>query len=212
MEFDIHLVNLIKNLPKEVIDRIFLWLPWNILENTREIQSKYVKDISKYETMSEAIIYKNLRNIEWLLNCGYLLEISTIYYVAKNGDLESVKWLRGRKCPWSKLVFNGAACNGHLDIIKWLFYNGCPWDKDTFSWAVQYGNIEIMEWMIKNGFSLAETSFYVAVRDENLITMEWLLKHGCPYYINTLLYLSQHVCKKRPIEIAHWLEENLIIL
>merc|ERR1711934_735087 len=47
---------------------------------------------------------------------------------ARGGQLETLKWLRSKGCPWDEDACAGAAESGHLEMVKWLRSEGCPWD------------------------------------------------------------------------------------
>ena len=47
----------------------------------------------------------------------------------KYGQLDVLKWLHEKRCPWTSWTSwscAGAAENGHFEILKWLHENKCP--------------------------------------------------------------------------------------
>ena len=50
---------------------------------------------------------------------------------AGRGDLEMLKWLRARGCPWGAGTAGAAGC-GHLEVLKWLRAEGCPEYESTY--------------------------------------------------------------------------------
>ena len=50
----------------------------------------------------------------------------------QNGNLENMKWLLEKGCPWNFWTFEKAAEHGNLENMKWLLEKGCPWNEDTF--------------------------------------------------------------------------------
>ena len=85
--------------PREILDLIYLHLDYKTLEQSREIQSEYVKKITQYETMYEA---------------------------AKNENLSMLRWLKENCCPWDSGTFVAAKENGNAEILCWLKEHGCP--------------------------------------------------------------------------------------
>jgi hypothetical protein len=64
--------------------------------------------------------------------------------VAKNGNLDNMKWLLKNKFPYDTFTFTYATENGNLDNIKWLLENKFPtthlhdmqpYDSSTFTCA-----------------------------------------------------------------------------
>jgi len=75
----------------------------------------------------------------------------TFAEMAKNGNLENMKWLKENGCSWNELTFFNAAKNGNLENMKWLKENGCPWNEWTFRCAARNGNLENIKWLEENG-------------------------------------------------------------
>ena len=51
---------------------------------------------------------------------------------ARSGNLELLKFVRGKGCPWYKGTCSEAAFGGHLECLKYAHENGCPWDEEMF--------------------------------------------------------------------------------
>jgi len=142
-------------LPQEVIDKIFLYLDFETLSKTREIQSDYIQSITSYSTLCYAALNGNLANMKWILSytTDYILDEYVIIDAAYNGNLCNIKWLHSIGCPWNEDTFNYAIINGNLENIKWLFYKGCPYNKEFgLIKAIRNQSLENMMWLISNGF------------------------------------------------------------
>ena len=111
-------------MPQELQDKIFLYLDFKTLKNTRAVQSYYVKKTTEFKDINVA---------------------------AQNGNLDNMKWLLENGCPWGKFTFYTATKNGNLDNMKWLLENGCPWNASTFGNAAENGNLDNMKWLLENG-------------------------------------------------------------
>ena len=61
---------------------------------------------------------------------------------ARSGQLEELKALRAKRCPWNESTCTYAAEGGHLEVLKWARANGCPWDEETRELAANLGYVE----------------------------------------------------------------------
>ena len=61
--------------------------------------------------------------------------------MARNGNVELLKFLRGKGCPWNKETCSGAACKGHLECLQYAHENGCPWNEETCSQDANSGHL-----------------------------------------------------------------------
>ena len=66
---------------------------------------------------------------------------------AGRGDLEMLKWLRAKGCPWDVKACRSAAKSGHLEVLKWLRAEGCPWDEYACESAEVGGQLEVLKWL-----------------------------------------------------------------
>ena len=119
-------------IPIEIQDKIFLYLSWEELEKSRELQSNYVKDCTKFGTLINVIKninieYNGLNNIKWLLGDPRVDPSSNnnaIQVASKNGHTEIVKLLLGdpRVDPttYNNKAIRVASENGHTEIVKLL--------------------------------------------------------------------------------------------
>ncbi len=89
--------------PQELEDMILLFLDYCTLKNCREIQSNFVKTVTRYNDSDQVVKNGNLKN-----------------------SLNNLIWLKDQGEPWSAKTFYLAYKNGNLKILKWLSDNGCP--------------------------------------------------------------------------------------
>ena len=71
--------------------------------------------------------------------------------MARNGNVELLKFLHEERCPWDFWTCSYAAKNGHLECLKYAHENGCPWDKRTCSKAAEKGHLECLQYARENG-------------------------------------------------------------
>ena len=70
---------------------------------------------------------------------------------ARSGNLELLKFVRGKGCPWYKGTCSEAAFGGHLECLKYAHENGCPWNEETCARAAENGRLECFKYAQKNG-------------------------------------------------------------
>ena len=64
-----------------------------------------------------------------------------------NDNLEVLKYLHERGCPWDETACAAAAQHDNLEVLKFLHERGCPWDERTCDAA----SGELLEWAIDHG-------------------------------------------------------------
>ena len=73
------------------------------------------------------------------------------YEAAWHGHKELVVWLCGEGgFATNAYVMEAAAGGGNLELVRWLWAKGCPWDYFTCQHAVN-GNVEVLRWARENG-------------------------------------------------------------
>ena len=63
---------------------------------------------------------------------------------ASFGDLEQLKLLRAKGCPWSRSAPSMAAQKGNAEVLLWLLESGCPWERFLSLRAVSTGSVELV--------------------------------------------------------------------
>ena len=66
--------------------------------------------------------------------------------MAEKGNLELLKVLHEKGCPWTGWTCSSAAKNGHLECLKYARENGCPWNEGTCTWAALNGHLECLKY------------------------------------------------------------------
>ena len=93
----------------------------------------------------------NVELLKFLQEKGCPWDEGTCRGAAFAGNLECLKYAREKGCPWDEKTCAGAAEGGHLGILKYLRENGCPWDEDTCSSAAKNGHLEFLKYAHENG-------------------------------------------------------------
>ena len=102
-------------------------------------------------------VVASVARVEWARSCAseedWELYIKPLLCkgAAARGDVEMLKWLRAKGCPWDEGTCAAAAYGGHLEVLKWLRAGGCPWDNWTCAYAAEGGNLEVPKWLRAEG-------------------------------------------------------------
>ncbi len=75
----------------------------------------------------------------------------TMQGLAREGQLETLKWLRAQDppCPWNEHTCLYAAQGGQLETLRWRRCQvpPCAWDKYTCRYATRGGHLEVLKWL-----------------------------------------------------------------
>lgn len=132
------------------------------------------------ETMMYAARYNRLQVMKWIYEVkgAELFSVSVMMMAVKSGNLEMVKWLRDRGCPYDGTVLSEATRN--LEILQYL------WDVTystvwTFQMAMCYGDLSTLRWLRENGCLMGKVS-PESFRRCDSETRCWLQSIGCQVY------------------------------
>ena len=186
----------------------------------RKLITKFSSIITSIKKIEHAIL--NFEDEEFEENIGYMAirngnlavlnwcektelwpdNILACELAAENGHLHVLKWLRKRKCPWSKETCDMAAKNGHLECLKWARENDCEWSIWTCARAAGNGHFECLKWAVNNKCPIDMNSTYEAVFGGHLEILKYLSSVFSPtdwnqdwnfYVINTIATAEGHL-------------------
>ena len=131
----------------------------------------YLKVFEKYWSQGPQ---EKLRKLWDKYTCGW---------AALGGQLEVMKWLRAKGCPWGTTTIIGAAFRGHLEMLQWMRAQDppCPWDSGVCYYAAGNGHLEVLRWARSQGCPWHEDVPRLAASNGQLKVLKWLIKEGCPY-------------------------------
>lgn len=150
--------------------------------------------------------YGHLDALKWLVDNKFdkYLTVDTFMEAAGNGDLEVLKWLLSKGCPWNETTCIIAAGNGHLEVLKWARENDCPWDESTCSFAAEMGELETLKWAREKGCPWDKNTCRVAAAGNHLEVLKWARENGCPW--------NEDICSNASVnnnfELLKWAREN----
>ena len=114
-----------------------------------------------------------------------LWDEGTCRWAAYGGQLEVMKWLRAKGCPWGTWVSGGAALEGHLEVLQWMRAQDppCPWDSDVCYFAAQEGHLEVLRWARSQGCPWDKDVCWAAYEGDHLEVLQWMLAQDppCPW-------------------------------
>jgi hypothetical protein len=134
-------------------DNVFLKLSWKDLEETRSLQSDYVKNKTKYNDIEEATSNNNLDNIQWLhskiIEHNELARKATRCYSCQYNMIGCNDCILNKLIKLNHKIFNIATRNDNIIIMNWLLDNGYKSDHNTFSIAAENGSRDTMKWLVE---------------------------------------------------------------
>ena len=138
-----------------------------------------------------------------------LWDKNTYSLAAFRGQLEVMKWLRAKGCPWGTLTSRWAAQGGHLEVLQWMRAQDppCPWDSDVCYDAVRKGHLEVLRWARSQGLPWDERVPRAAARNGHLKVLIWLIKEECPYYKKSKCREAAADGGERAMKVLEWLDE-----
>ncbi|GFR41069.1 hypothetical protein Agub_g1709 [Astrephomene gubernaculifera] len=132
---------------------------------------------------------------------GCPMDVGTVRAAAREGHLHVVVWLvetLGAALQLGTEVFSDAAYSGNLELLRWLRERGCPWDADAIAEAARSGCDEALEWLVEQVCPWPDDGLpYVeAARNNDLATLACLKRLGCPWGPpgRLLKYCLQYSC------------------
>lgn len=203
-------------LPQELEDQIFLYLDFKDLEATRPLQSEYVKRITKYQTLNEAIENKNDDCLKYLLEQEYI----EIFFILENLLFNCIRWsnisafniifLRTKRTS-CKFLLKSLVCistrHRNSKFLKHIISLGGEIESEiVIEEGVNIKNVEFLNTVLELGGNLQISERYAllsAVNFGQLKLMEYLVqsqnydvnfKEGYPL-ITTLNNKNYEMCK-----------------
>jgi len=70
---------------------------------------------------------------------------------AFHGHINLIEWfVHGKIVRYIAYLFEPAIQNGQLEVVKWLHQRGCPWDGNERGYASKYNQLEILQYLHEN--------------------------------------------------------------
>ena len=120
----------------------------------------------------------HLETLKWIRANGGKCTKDAANWAARNGHLETLKWIRANGGEWTHWAADYAAENGHLETLKWIRTNGGEWTSDAADWAARNGHLETLKWIRANGGEWTSSAANWAAGKGQLETLKWIRENG----------------------------------
>ena len=148
----------ITEFPDEIIDQILNYIPkeykntsiickqWNYVQSKKYFQT----ECNECNILNNAIKRDHERCLLYILKHEDKENID-INYIAKNGNINCLRYAHEKGCLWNIKTCKDIAFSGHLNCLKYAHENGCPWDKRTCESAIRTVHLDCLEYAHENG-------------------------------------------------------------
>ena len=120
----------------------------------------------------------HLETLKWIRANGGAWTSNAANWAAENGHLETLEWIRANGGEWTSWAADRAAQNGHLETLKWIRANGGKWTSNAANWAAENGHLETLEWIRANGGEWTYWAANMAAKNGHLETLKWIRANG----------------------------------
>jgi len=145
----------------------------------------FLKEQVKETICTHAAQYGSLQCLIYLHeseNC--LVSEETLFEATRFGDVELLKYLFSKKCPYPNTITQIAAMSGYLDCLEYLVDQGCPINEYTMCAAVSYGHFGIVKYLLIQKCPVSEQSIITAAASGEL---------ECLIYLFLISYTSNNI-------------------
>lgn len=152
----------LQDCPREIFEKILEYCSFEIIKTTRSVQSKYLRDKTKYFSYSDIFYkHKTYENYQQIINNLAWLKSRTPEYIDidnafKIGNLNVIKYLMNDD-PSTDLNEALLLCAeyGHLDVIKYLVNiegaNIHIYNDMVLNISANNGHLDIVKYLFDNG-------------------------------------------------------------
>lgn len=96
--------------------------------------------------------YGEIELLKLLYMRGHNFNETTYLNPARQGNLETVKYLQSINIRWDSRVTEFSANNGHLNCLEYAHINGCPMGENVCKWAKENDHYDCLEYAVRNKF------------------------------------------------------------
>jgi hypothetical protein len=117
---------------------------------------------------------------------GIKCDDGVMFRAASLGLTAMCEYLHSEQCPWDTTVCDGAARQGHVDTVRWLQDNGCPWTAERVcAAAAAGGRIGVMTYLLQQSTTATPAMLThmlsVAGCYSELVAAQWLRQQGAEW-------------------------------
>ncbi len=125
----------------------------------------------------------NLEILKWAKGKGFEFYSRHIVYAIKNGHLEVLKWMANNydvKEFIGNRLCDYSAFYGQLDMLIWGHENGYLWDEGTCSNAASNGHLSCLKYLRENNCEWDNKVYLHATKYKHTELLNWAIENGCP--------------------------------
>ncbi len=183
---------------EELIEKIQLLIldgkikiEYNELKKEDLYKSIYINDCLREGNIKCDLRYK----IHDVCCVKYLIEIIgkkvhkyAIYYAAKNGHIETIKYLESKGYKiYDYDAINSAAENGHIEIIKYLESQGYKGNEWAIIYAAGNGYIETIKYLESKGHKGTTWAIHGSAKNGHIETVKYLIEKKYKFTLNAII-------------------------
>jgi hypothetical protein len=153
--------------------------------------------------------------VEWLrLEQDVETDDETLLAAASTGQIDLCEHLLSIGCVLDSRAHSDAARNGHIDTLRWLRKRGCLWIvSEVCMNAARYGSTDILEYILEQGEVLDAELLTDALNDtgafNRLAVVQWLRQHGAAW--PAALGSGQRYFHQWSGDTLAWLEHEAVL-
>lgn len=142
------------------------------------------------DSLEDIVSYIETENLKRIRKSNYVYDEEVLFYAIKSNHTKIVKYmLKDITTIKNIALVDEATMKGNLDVLKILKEKNCPFDEYTFTLAVQREDISIIEWFYKHGCSYDSLSLMKAIESGNIRIIKFLEEIRVQYRIDIIEYI-----------------------
>ena len=198
---------MLENINQDIFITILNFLSYNNIYAIKET-NKYLYFIIKlfeeyYQTKTIDFVILKQPDINYICSSENLFKWAKCHpyfynnklplILAKNGNLNMLKYILDNGCEYDQEIYYEAAKNSFdgMEIIKWCYKNNFKPNERALQGACEEGNLKVVKWMNKKKFPFNENACNMAAYYNHLDILKFLFKEGYPWNKSIYEYASQ---------------------
>ena len=138
-------------------------------------------------------VSESVEKVKWAeSHSKFKYSLSLAKFASRRNNLELLKYLYRKKCPFNSMVLSEAIDNKNIKIIKWFLKNNIEGSNLCFHKACIIGDLTIIKLLKKyniDGDYIYE-SCLSAVYGNNIHLLKWLIKDGYSFDICSYIHAA----------------------
>lgn len=123
----------------------------------------------------------HLQGLKYIRETGCAWDAKTCSNAAQNGHLDILIYARAQHCYWKAITCSEAALNGHLHVLKWATEHGCKKNHLVTTNAALMGHLDCLIYAHEHGYPWGTDTTLAAASTGQMSCLIYLHEHGCPW-------------------------------